>query len=170
MWRECPNSSSAMPLSWTCKPFADLTLIELYTALRLRSEIFVVEQNCLYLDMDGLDEAAFHLLGYLENGELVAYTRLLPRGVSYPEYARIGRVVVAQAQRGGGLGQALMRESIAACERLFGVGPIKIGAQAYLRQFYKGFGFRRCGENYDEDGIPHLPMLRMGEQEVAFPP
>ncbi|WP_375419019.1 GNAT family N-acetyltransferase [uncultured Hymenobacter sp.] len=149
-----------MPISWTCKPFADLTLTELYAVLRLRSEIFVVEQNCPYLDMDGLDEAAFHLLGRAETGELAAYTRLLPKGVSYPDYASIGRVVVARTQRGGGLGQALMRESIRRCERLFGRAPIKIGAQQYLERFYQEFGFAQCGAGYDEDGIPHLPMLR----------
>ena len=149
-----------MPISWTCKPFADLTLPELYAVLRLRSEIFVVEQNCPYLDMDGLDEAAFHLLGRTETGELAAYTRLLPKGVSYPEYVSIGRVVVAQAQRRNGLGQALMQESIRRCERLFGQGPIKIGAQQYLERFYQELGFAQCGEGYDEDGIPHIPMLR----------
>ena len=147
-------------ITWTCQPFAELTLPELYAALRLRSEIFVVEQNCPYLDLDGLDEAAFHLLGRTETSELAAYTRLLPKGVSYPDYASIGRVVVAQSVRGGGLGQALMRESIRHCERLFGAGPIKIGAQQYLERFYQEFGFEQCGDGYDEDGIPHLPMLR----------
>ncbi len=147
-------------ITWTCQPFAELTLLELYAALRLRSEIFVVEQNCPYLDLDGLDEAAYHLLGRTETGELAAYTRLLPQGVSYPDYASIGRVVVAQSQRRGGLGQELMRESIRHCERLFGPGPIKIGAQQYLERFYQGFGFAQCGEGYDEDGIPHIPMLR----------
>ena len=147
---------------WTCKPFAGLTLPELYAVLRLRSEIFVVEQNCPYLDLDGLDEASFHLLGRTETGALAAYTRLLPQGVSYPEYASIGRVVVSPAHRGGGLGQALLRESIAQCERLFGAGPIKIGAQQYLEKFYQRFGFEQYGEGYDEDGIPHIPMLRRG--------
>ena len=156
-----------MPISWTCKPFADLTLTELYAVLRLRSEIFVVEQNCPYLDLDGQDEAAFHLLGRAETGALAAYTRLLPKGVSYPDYASIGRVVVAPAHRGDGLGQALMRESIAHCEALFGVGPIKIGAQHYLERFYQGFGFMQCGEGYDEDGIPHIPMLL---EPHALPP
>jgi ElaA protein len=151
-----------MPLFWNCKPFAELTLTELYAALRLRSEIFVVEQNCPYLDMDGLDEASFHLLGRTETGEMAAYTRLLPKGISYPEYASIGRVVVSQAHRRGGLGQELMRESIANCERLFGPAPIKIGAQQYLEKFYQSFGFAKCGEGYDEDGIPHIPMLRPG--------
>ena len=149
-----------MPISWSCKPFADLTLTELYAVLRLRSEIFVVEQNCPYLDIDGLDEPAFHLLGRTEAGELAAYTRLLPKGVSYPEYASIGRVVVAEAHRRGGLGQELMRESLACCNRLFGAGPIKIGAQQYLARFYQGLGFEQCSEGYDEDGIPHIPMLR----------
>lgn len=148
-----------MPVFWTCKPFADLTLTELYAILRLRSEIFVVEQNCPYLDLDGQDEAAFHLLGRTEAGELAAYTRLLPKGVSYPEYASIGRVVVAQGHRGDGLGQTLMRESIAQCEARFGTQAIKLGAQRYLERFYQGLGFMQCGEGYDEDGIPHIPML-----------
>ena len=145
---------------WTCKPFANLTLTQLYAALRLRSQVFVVEQNCPYLDLDGLDEAAFHLLGHTADGALAAYTRLLPRGVSYPDCASIGRVVVTPAQRGSGLGQALMRESIATCERLFGPGPLKIGAQQYLAKFYEGLGFAQCGAEYEEDGIPHLPMRR----------
>ena len=149
-----------MPTSWTCKPFADLTLTELYGALRLRSEIFVVEQTCPYLDLDGLDEPAFHLLGRTEAGELAAYTRLLPKGVSYPEYASIGRVVVVQAHRRSGLGQELMRESIVRCEQLFGAEPIKIGAQQYLERFYQGLGFAQYGEAYEEDDIPHIPMLR----------
>lgn len=149
-----------MPISWTCKPFADLTLTELYAVLRLRSEIFVVEQNCPYLDMDGLDEASFHLLGRTDAGELAAYTRLMPKGLSYPDYASIGRVVVAPAHRSGGLGQELMRESLAHCNRLFGAGPIKIGAQQYLERFYQGLGFEQCGPDYDEDGIPHIPMRR----------
>ena len=150
----------AAVISWTCKPFAELTLAELYAALRLRAEIFVVEQNCPYLDLDGLDEAASHLLGHAPSGELAAYTRLLAPGVSYPAYASIGRVVVAPAHRGSGLGQKLMRESIRRCQELFGPGPIKIGAQQYLRKFYQELGFEPCGEEYLEDDIPHLPMLR----------
>ena len=148
-----------MTLSWTLKPFDELTLTELYELLRLRVEVFVVEQNCPFQDIDGLDDQAYHLLGYTEAGELAAYARLFDAGISYEQVA-IGRVAVALAHRRHGLGQELMQQAVAQCEVLFGEQPIKIGAQLYLRQFYQGFGFEQCGEGYLEDGIPHIPMLR----------
>ena len=148
-----------MTLTWTLKPFDALTLTELYDLLRLRVEVFVVEQNCPFQDIDGTDDLAYHLLGHTETGELAAYARLFDAGISYEQVA-IGRVAVARAHRRHGLGQALMRHAVAQCAVLFGPQPIKIGAQLYLEKFYQGFGFVQCGEGYLEDGIPHIPMLR----------
>ncbi|GAB2793143.1 ElaA protein [Hymenobacter luteus] len=148
-----------MTLTWTTKPFEALSLAELYALLQLRSEVFVVEQTCAFQDIDGQDQAAFHLLGYTETGELAAYSRLFGAGISYPE-ASIGRVVVSPKFRRYGLGRELLRESIGAVAGLFGAQPIQIGAQLYLQQFYESFGFRQVGEGYLEDGIPHIHMVR----------
>ena len=148
-----------MTLNWTAKPYDELNLTELYELLRLRVEVFVVEQNCPFQDLDRQDDKAYHLLGYTEDNELAAYARLFDAGISYEEVA-IGRVAVSGAHRRMGLGQELMRQAIAYCEVLYGPQPIKIGAQQYLEQFYQSFGFRQCGEGYLEDGIPHMPMLR----------
>jgi ElaA protein len=148
-----------MTLHWTVKPYDELTLTELYELLRLRIEVFVVEQNCPFQDLDRQDDKAYHLLGYAENEELAAYARLFDAGISYEEVA-IGRVAVSPAHRGKGLGQELMRQAIAYCEVLYGAQPIKIGAQQYLERFYQSFGFVQSGEGYLEDGIPHIPMIR----------
>ena len=148
-----------MPLHFTLKPFFTLTLAELYALLQLRSEVFVVEQACAFQDIDGLDEAALHLLGYTETGELAAYARLLPAGASYAQ-ASIGRVVTSARHRGGGLGRQLLAEALARCEAQWGRQLIKIGAQQYLRAFYESFGFVAAGAGYLEDGIPHVHMLR----------
>lgn len=145
-------------LTWVLKPFNELTVHELYGILQLRSEVFVVEQNCPYQDADGKDFKAWHLCGY-QNGKPVVYARLLPAGVSYAEVS-IGRVVSSPTVRKEGYGKLLMAEAIAQCEKLFGKQPIRIGAQAYLKKFYEGFGFEDMNEPYLEDGIPHLIMLR----------
>ena len=148
-----------MTLTWTLKPFAELNTSELYALLQLRSEVFVVEQTCPFQDIDGQDQAAWHLLGHTPTGELAAYTRLFAAGISYPE-ASIGRVVVSPRYRRYGLGRALLHESIAAVAHLFGAQPIQIGAQLYLQAFYESFGFRQVGEGYLEDDIPHIHMIR----------
>jgi ElaA protein len=119
----------------------------------------VVEQQCIFLDMDGLDKHAHHLSGYVE-GKLVAYTRILAKGLSYPEYPSIGRVVTAPEARGKAYGFALMEESIKRLFNLYGEVPIKIGAQLYLEKFYNALGFIQSGKVYLEDGIEHIPMLR----------
>ena len=127
----------------------------------LRQEVFVVEQNCPYLDADGKDQESWHLMVYeMDTNQLVACTRLLPKGLAYPEYMSIGRVVTSAQVRGTGAGKYLMEVSLQACEKLFGKGPIKIGAQSYLLRFYEGFGFESTGEDYLEDGIPHTKMIR----------
>lgn len=139
-------------IEWTCKSFDELTLTELYAVLRLRSEVFVVEQNSIYLDLDGYDDRAQHLIGR-RNGELIAYARIFAPGVKYAE-ASIGRVITAATARGTGAGRELMSEAIARCQT-----PIRIGAQSYLERFYGSFGFVRVSEDYIEDGIPHVEMV-----------
>ena len=148
-----------MALRWEFKTFDALTAAEVYALLKLRSEVFVVEQNCVFLDMDDKDQMCHHLLGYKGN-LLAAYTRIVPAGVSYPDYPSIGRVITSPQARGEGLGKILMEESIQRLFSLYGHVPIKIGAQLYLKKFYESLGFVQCGDVYDEDGIPHLPMLR----------
>lgn len=147
-----------MTFSYSIKSFDELTNHEMYAMLRLRSEVFVVEQNCPYQDLDNKDQKGFHLLYYVDN-ELAGVTRLLPKGISYEEIS-IGRVVIAQTHRGLGLGVKLMEASIAGCEEKFGKGPIRISAQYHLSKFYQSLGFAEQGEVYDEDGIPHISMLR----------
>jgi ElaA protein len=147
-----------MQLHWLLKSFAQLTSDELYALLRLRNEVFIVEQNCPFPDLDGKDQLCHHLLGF-DNGNLLAYTRLVPPGVSY-EYPSIGRVATAWGARRFGKGRELMQRSIREVAQLYGPAPIQIGAQLYLRAFYESFGFLLAGEGYLEDGIEHIPMIR----------
>jgi ElaA protein len=148
-----------MAMLFKCVPFKDLTVYELYDILALRLEVFCVEQNCPYQDADGKDLEGWHLMGKNTEGVLVAYTRLLPKGVSYENYASIGRVVNSPKVRGLGYGKMLMTESITQMEKLFPNEPVKIGAQSYLLQFYQSLGFESTGEEYLEDGIPHTSMI-----------
>lgn len=147
-------------LRFYCYPFDQLSPHELYDIMALRQAVFAVEQNCPYLDADGKDLQAWHLMGRDGEGKLLCYTRLLPEGLSYKGYVSIGRVVSAPAARGTGIGKILMQRSIDMCLLLFGPKPIKIGAQTYLLRFYEGFGFKSTGEEYLEDGIPHTKMIR----------
>jgi ElaA protein len=144
-------------VTWTLTPFAALSPQQLYEALALRQRVFVVEQACAYLDCDGHDPAALHLLGTDARGVLVAYARLLPPGTTYRE-AAIGRVVTDRSARGAGTGRALMHEAIARVRATW-PGPVRIGAQRYLERFYRELGFVADGEPYDEDGIPHVEMV-----------
>ncbi len=139
------------------KAFSELTLQELYSVLQLRSEVFVVEQNCVYQDVDGKDEKALHILGFKDN-KVVAYTRIFKPG-DYFELASIGRVVVAKNQRNFKYGYHIMEASIAAIKNHFNEYNIKISAQAYLKQFYTNCGFTAVGEEYLEDDIPHIAMV-----------
>lgn len=149
-----------MQLHWILKSFAQLTTDELYALLRLRNEVFIVEQNCPFPDLDGRDQQCHHLLGFdAERGALLAYTRLVPPELVY-EYPSIGRVVTSVEARGLGVGRELMQRSISEMTRLYGPCTIKIGAQEYLRDFYGSFGFMQSGEGYLEDGIEHIPMIR----------
>jgi ElaA protein len=142
----------------TVKAFHELTVNELYDLLKLRSEVFVVEQNCVFLDQDDKDQQCHHLLLYSED-QLVGYSRLVPAGLSYQETS-IGRVVSSPSVRGKGLGRVVMELSIEYCQKLFGSGDIRIGAQTYALGFYDSLGFVSDGEVYDEDGIEHIEMVR----------
>jgi ElaA protein len=148
---------------WTLKAFNDLTLSELYALLRLRSEVFVVEQHCVFQDMDGADAGCHHLLGWTTgpDGEplLGAYVRIVPPGLKFPEPS-IGRVATSPLVRGTGAGRALMGRAVSYLYDLFGRQPIRIGAQQYLLDFYGSFGFVQTGEMYLEDDIPHVEMVK----------
>jgi ElaA protein len=143
-------------MEFTIKQFSELLVTELYQILQLRSEIFVVEQNCVYLDADGKDDKAIHLLGYTD-GKLVAYARIFKPG-DYFENASIGRVVVDKKYRMHGYGQVLVSKAIQVCNELYGK-PITISAQQYLERFYTSLGFKTVSEMYLEDDIPHIEML-----------
>jgi len=145
-------------LRWELKTFENLTPTELYALLRLRSEVFVVEQNCVFLDMDNKDQFSYHNMAFIGE-DLVAYTRLIPPQKVYP-YMSIGRVVTSPGFRKKNIGRILMHESIQACYNLFGKAPIQIGAQLYLKKFYESFGFVQSSPVYDEDGIDHIEMIK----------
>lgn len=147
-----------MGLQWKIKPFEALSVDELYDILKLRSEIFVVEQNCVYLDLDGKDKMALHLFGEFE-GKVVAHARLFKAGISF-DNASIGRVVVDANYRDRKWGHDLMREAIAGVAHHFGENKITIGAQLYLKKFYESHGFVQTSEMYLEDDIPHIEMKK----------
>ena len=140
------------------KTFNELSLNELYQILQLRSEVFVVEQNCPYQDLDYKDQKALHVLGF-KNNNIVAYTRIFNKG-DYFEYASIGRVVVLKNERMHKYGYDIMNASIKEIESKFNQTTIKISAQKYLINFYSNLGFKQIGEEYLEDNIPHIAMIR----------
>jgi ElaA protein len=143
--------------NWTFKNFRQLSTEELYAILRLRSEVFVVEQNCVFLDMDNKDIYCDHVMGW--QGDLLAgYSRIVPAGISYVE-SSIGRIVSSPSARSQGIGRELLIKSIDHLYTLHGKTPIRIGAQYYLKKFYESFGFVQKGEIYLEDGIEHIEML-----------
>ena len=146
-------------IQFKIKPFPELSTNELYEMLQLRSEVFVVEQNCVYQDIDGKDQKAIHVLGYSDD-ILVAYSRLF-KPKDYFEYASIGRVIVKESYRDQKLGHELMRVSIDAITTLFQETKITISAQLYLQKFYESHGFIVVGESYLEDDIPHIEMKRV---------
>ncbi len=145
----------------TTKTFKELSAEELYAILQLRSEVFVVEQDCVYQDIDSKDQKALHIIG-TKNKQVVAYTRIFKPG-DYFEHASIGRVVVKDTQRKYGYGKEIMEASIAAVGKYFKVSTIHLSAQTYLKKFYTALGFKIVGEEYLEDGIPHIGMLRNNE-------
>jgi ElaA protein len=145
-------------MQWTWKKFSELSPSELYEILKLRQKVFVVEQNCAYLDCDDLDQHSIHLLG-LKNEKLLAYLRILPPGLKFPE-ASLGRVVTTAEARGSGAGKLLMTEALRKIEILHGKIPVRISAQSNLQKFYADFGFQSQGSEYLEDNIPQVKMLR----------
>ena len=144
-------------LNITVKSFNQLTINELYEVLQLRSEVFVVEQDCVYQDIDGKDQNALHVLGIKDN-KIVAYTRLFKPG-DYFNLASIGRVVVKENQRMHKYGYDIMEASIKAINTNYNTTDIKISAQCYLKRFYNNLNFFEVGEQYLEDDIPHIAML-----------
>lgn len=140
------------------KTFKELSIDELYAILQLRSEVFVVEQNCVYQDIDNKDQKAIHIMGY-KNDQLVAYTRLF-KPDDYFENASIGRVLVKAGERHLRYGYDIMEASIKVIEETYKETKIKISAQTYLKRFYNNLGFEEVGEPYLEDGIPHIGMLK----------
>ncbi|MBQ4820031.1 GNAT family N-acetyltransferase [Aquimarina sp. MMG016] len=147
-----------MALQFKVKRFSEIDTIELYKILRLRAEVFVVEQDCVYQDVDNKDQNALHVIG-TKNNEVIAYTRIFKAG-DYFENASIGRVVVSESERKYGYGHVLIKESIDAIQKHFNTVKIKISAQTYLKKFYEKHGFTQVGEEYLEDGIPHIAMIR----------
>ncbi len=144
-------------MNWKIKKFNDLTTKELYEILRVRAEVFIVEQNCIYQDLDSKDEVSYHL--FLEDNDMVvAYLRILPKGVSYPEIA-IGRVLTKANYRNKGISKEMVQKAIDFVTDTLGEKEIRISAQAYLLKFYKDFGFEPTSDIYLEDGIEHIEML-----------
>ena len=144
-------------IQWSLKPFAALTPEELYQLLRLRSQVFVVEQKCVFLDLDNKDQQCLHLLGW-SNKNITAYARLIPPGHCYDE-ASIGRGVTSPDARRQGHGRSLMATAISECTRIYGHQDVRIGAQLYLKEFYASFGFQQVSDTYLEDDIPHIEMI-----------
>jgi ElaA protein len=145
---------------WQCCRFTELSLSALQHIYAARQAVFVVEQKCFYLDVDGLDEQAWHLAAWSPlHAQPLAYARLFPPGVKYAE-ASIGRVLTLDAVRGRGWGRLLVERAVAQCDTLFGGSALRISAQAHLERFYGGFGFHAVGKAYMEDGIPHIEMQR----------
>lgn len=147
-------------LEWSVKSWEQLSKDDLYQLLALRSEVFVVEQNCVFQDMDFKDQKALHVLGKDANAELKAYSRIFAKDQYYKDFQSVGRIVTEGKSRNSGYGVELLEFSIRACEENFGTDQIKIGAQKYLTNFYEKFGFKEIGEDYMEDGIPHCIMIK----------
>ena len=147
-----------MALNIEVKKFSELKLTELYDILQLRSEVFVVEQDCVYQDIDGKDAEALHIIGF-KKGKIVAYTRCFKPGY-YFEQAAIGRVVVKETERKFGYGHEIMKASDKAISEYYKTSSIKLSAQQYLIKFYESHGYKTSGDGYLEDGIPHIAMVR----------
>ena len=145
-------------ITWQCLAFSELTAAQLYAILKVRSEVFVVEQNCAYQDMDGADPHCMHLIAWTDDGQVAAYLRLVPPGLKFIE-ASIGRVITSQIVRGQGIGKQLIVKGLAQMQSSYPDQAIRIGAQQYLEKFYQSFGFNTCSAMYLEDDIAHVEML-----------
>ncbi|WP_339673576.1 GNAT family N-acetyltransferase [Dasania marina] len=166
--RHSKTTANEPAMNWICLPFAQLNTEQLYELMKLRVDVFVVEQTCPYNELDNKDRnpGCYHLLGYQESdqegqdgqdGQLAAYSRLLAPGISY-EHVSIGRIVTSPAHRGNGLGQLLINTAITQCRQLWPHCAIDIGAQLHLSDFYGRFGFKAFSDSYLEDDIPHIDM------------
>jgi ElaA protein len=140
------------------KSFQELSVEEFHDIIALRIQIFIIEQDCPYQEVDGKDKLAYHLFFKNEKNEVIAVTRILPQGISYDEVA-IGRVVVNDNYRGTGLGNQLMSDSMKFVKEKFGDVPVRLSAQKHLEKYYGNHGFESTGKEYLEDGIPHVEML-----------
>lgn len=146
-------------ITWSCKSFNELTNEELYKILQLRIEVFAVEQNVVYQDCDNKDFKSYHLTASMGN-EIIAYSRIIPPGISYSEAASIGRIVTAFSVRKQSIGKQLLEKSLTEVYNLFGKTPVIISAQLYLKRFYESFFFIQKGDVYIEDSLPHIAMVR----------
>ncbi|WP_371378642.1 GNAT family N-acetyltransferase [Thalassotalea aquiviva] len=151
----------SLTITWQDLSFSKLTVDQLYDALKLRVDVFVVEQTCYYPELDECDRhpQTRHLLGYNGN-DLAAYLRILPPGVSYPDYISIGRVATKREYRGQGIGHPLMEKALALCKKHWSGVNIKISAQEHLEKYYNQHGFVRVSDMYLEDNIPHIAMIK----------
>jgi len=145
-------------IQWQLKQFSELTVPELYAIMQIRQEVFVVEQNCVFIDADGKDEYCYHLSGFFD-GQLVVYARIVPPGIAYTEIS-LGRIVSLPKFRKHGFGRQLMVKVLNLAKQIYGGAPIKIEAQLYLKAFYESYGFISQGDPYILDGILHIAMLR----------
>jgi ElaA protein len=152
------TTPSPFELTWSWPPYAALSVDDLYQVLRLRQEVFVLEQRCFYQDLDGIDDRCWHGIGRLRDGSLVAYARIVPAGIKFAGPS-IGRVVTAPSARRRGVGSELMARALAETRGHFAGANIHIAAQAHLQDFYRRFGFTAVGAPYDEDGIMHVDMI-----------
>jgi ElaA protein len=146
-----------MDYNFSFKHFSELSTTELYKILQLRQDVFIIEQNCIYADLDNVDLNCYHLM-MIKNSELICYCRIIAPGIKYKS-SSIGRVIVRPKYRGNKLANSLMKESISCCRKAWKNFGISISAQAHLKDFYSSLGFKQQGEIYDEDGIPHLKMV-----------
>jgi len=151
-----------MNLSWQFKHFTELTTMELHDLIQLRLQTFVVEQNCVYQDLDGKDKKSYHLICRDGFGDIIGTARIIPAGISYPEVS-IGRFVIAEDKRGNQYGIGMMNRCMEFIKAEFGNVAVRISAQQYLEKFYNRFGFQSTDKKYLEDGIPHLEMLYQPE-------
>ncbi|MFT7344532.1 MAG: ElaA protein [Lentimonas sp.] len=145
-------------LNWKVKRFDELSLDEFHDVIQLRIQVFVVEQDCPYQDLDGLDKKTHHVLGTDDKGNILATARILPPGLSYPQIA-IGRVVVDERLRKSGQGHELMKQTLGFIEQLYGKNDLILSAQKHLEKYYEAHGFLSTGKEYLEDGIPHVQMI-----------
>lgn len=148
-----------MGLNNSCKTFEELTTEELYAILKLRQDVFIIEQDCIYPDADGIDLDSHHIMCFDNNRNLMAYLRLIAPGKVHEKYSSIGRVVSSQKARGKGYGKSIMEFAILQSKALYPSHDIKISAQTYVIPFYKALGFEEVGEAYLEDNIPHKSMI-----------